>query len=369
MTEDLWHFTRKDFAQDVFTALTQGPGFAFTLTGPRRSGKTSFLLKDIAPLAKAEGHQVVYVSFWTNSSPTDLLLAAIVESQENRHLPSRLSDVKSIVQRVSIAGLNLTLDIGPDGHHSAEDDIQVLDKILGEMADAKCPPILLLDEFQAAAETEQGPEFLAAFRSILDKRRDGLRSIFCGSSQIGMRRVFSDREAPFYRFATPVTLPPLGEDFVRHQMQAFHQTFRAEVSIADALDSFATLGANPAAFRSWLQARAFRPDITANDLLTEMQQDMVAQTRFDENWIELSPSRRAVLRIIAEGFDQLYGQEATTRLDAITGGKAPTTSERQAAFRLFRRRGLVQTLEKEIEILHPLVRDWILARPESEFHS
>ena len=64
MVVDPWHFPRREFTARVLKLLGDGPGQALTLFGPRRTGKTEFLLKDLAPLAEQRRHRVIYASFW-----------------------------------------------------------------------------------------------------------------------------------------------------------------------------------------------------------------------------------------------------------------------------------------------------------------
>ena len=78
MASDAWHFPRRDFAARVLALLTAGPAQALTLFGARRTGKTEFLLKDLAVAAEARGHRVIYASFWQASlSPAAVLLHAL----------------------------------------------------------------------------------------------------------------------------------------------------------------------------------------------------------------------------------------------------------------------------------------------------
>ena len=58
-----WHYPRTKFTENVFTMLVDGPIHAVRLFGPRRMGKTEFLLRDLAELAERKGHRVVYASF------------------------------------------------------------------------------------------------------------------------------------------------------------------------------------------------------------------------------------------------------------------------------------------------------------------
>ena len=76
--KDPWHFERRDFTAHVLSLLTEGPAGALSLFGPRRTGKTEFLLKDLAPRAQRRGHRVIYASFWQSPlSPLAVLLDAL----------------------------------------------------------------------------------------------------------------------------------------------------------------------------------------------------------------------------------------------------------------------------------------------------
>lgn len=51
MTDDPWHFERDELAIQTLSLLSSGPAQALTLFATRRTGKTEFLLKDLAPHA------------------------------------------------------------------------------------------------------------------------------------------------------------------------------------------------------------------------------------------------------------------------------------------------------------------------------
>ena len=68
MTDDPWHFGRDELATQTLSLLSSGPAQALTLFAPRRTGKTEFLLKDLAPHAESEGHRVIYGSIRVSQS-------------------------------------------------------------------------------------------------------------------------------------------------------------------------------------------------------------------------------------------------------------------------------------------------------------
>ena len=85
-----------------------------------------------------------------------------------------------------------------------------LDELLERVSRSAKPAILLLDEVQELARSRTNAALVASLRTGLDKRRDGVRAVFTGSSRSGLAAMLSAREAPFLHFATPIELLALG---------------------------------------------------------------------------------------------------------------------------------------------------------------
>ena len=91
MTRDPWHFRRDELADQVPNTLAHGPAQALSLFAPRRAGKTEFLVQDLAPHAEAQGHRVIYASFWQAPlSPLAVLLHALEKLRERGRLADRI---------------------------------------------------------------------------------------------------------------------------------------------------------------------------------------------------------------------------------------------------------------------------------------
>ena len=61
---DPWHYPRTKLAKSTLALIEKRLANALVLFGPRRIGKTEFLIRDLGPLAEKAGHRVVYASFW-----------------------------------------------------------------------------------------------------------------------------------------------------------------------------------------------------------------------------------------------------------------------------------------------------------------
>lgn len=68
---DPLYYSRRPYADALLTMLADGVVGAFTLSAPRRMGKTRFLLNDIRPAAAARDFAVFYFSFMDSDAQTE----------------------------------------------------------------------------------------------------------------------------------------------------------------------------------------------------------------------------------------------------------------------------------------------------------
>ena len=54
--DDPWHYARDELALRYFDQFDSGLSHAAVIFGPRRTGETEFLLKDLGPLPKRGGY-------------------------------------------------------------------------------------------------------------------------------------------------------------------------------------------------------------------------------------------------------------------------------------------------------------------------
>ncbi|WP_300554487.1 ATP-binding protein [Maricaulis sp.] len=370
MSTSPWHFPRADFARSVLTLLMDGPIQGVSLFGPRRMGKTQFLLNDLAPLAERKRHRVVYVSFMQTGAPLALTLfeldLALKHRKMGRRLTARPGELKARFSlKAPVGPGELTVDLGQSPRELPGDQLLALDALLGALADPGHPTLIMLDEFQELADSENA-ELVAALRTALDKRRDGLRAIFTGSSVDGLNRVFSTRSAPFFRFATPVDLPPLGEEFVAHQLKAFGEISRRKLDRAKADAVFERFERNPLIFQRWLMMLAVRPDLDEDGTLDLVRAALAEELGFEPIWLKLSPGQRIVARLLAERVEQIYGEEGRNAIAQLTAGASLQASEIQAALRRLRRLDVVDRWDKDWRISDPLIEAWVKERPAEE---
>lgn len=362
MTHPDWHFPRTAFADEVYGLLVKTPARSATLFGPRRTGKTEFLLNDLAVYAQKRGHRVVYASLWqTPDTPIATLLHALDRAIRRRNFSAQLAEIAKGAGprgKIGVPGVaEMSLELR-ETKSAVESDFITLDRLCGQLANEKKPAFLLFDEFQESARVPGGAALIAALRTSLDARSAGLVSVFTGSSQSGLHAVFSSRDAPFFRFATPISLPRLEQDFVDHQLSVAAQISSRPIARASAIRIFGLVDANPMVFQRWVQTMITRTTLGADPALREALDGLGGQAGFTSHWIKLSLRQRATARVLAEGAGEIYGAAAGVRIASLAGCAPPSHSQVLADLRRLQRAGLAENQNRSWTLCDPLFAIW-----------
>lgn len=330
-----------------------------TLFAPRRTGKTQFLVHDLAPAAERTKCTVVYASFWqTTDTPVKTLTHAIESAVKIprfwHRTQSALSKMKPKI-RIAPMGVGGELDLARDPEHKdSKDPLLTLDDMIGQLpAKYETPLLLMLDEVQSLAAPEH-LAFVAALRTSLDKRRDTVRTIFTGSSMDGLRAMFSNRQAPFFHFGSNIELPQLGDAFVRHVLAAHKRATTREVPFEPAMDFFEDVDRSPFMLRSVLERMALNPDDDFETAAKAVRNDLAERQGFPTQWSDLNALAQAVLVEIVRGETALTSKAARARMAAATG--EPEISPGRIS-------GALRTLGRK-NIIHKIDDTWTLQDPD-----
>lgn len=367
MAKDPWHFERRDLAARILSLLTDGPAQALTMFAPRRTGKTEFLIKDLAPLAEERGHRVIYASFWQAPlSPLAVLLHAFELSLKRGKFSDRL---KSTALALT-PKLKLSAPV-PGGKAEAEIDLTSLDKkppsdlllylddLLDRLARKRKPTILLLDEIQELARSSNNAPLVAALRTSLDKRSSSLKAVFTGSNREGLATMFSAREAPFFHFATPIELEGLGAPFVDHLLKTFHKTSRRTLIRDNMVNAFDQLHGNPYFFRNLIEVLLLDTTLSIEDGVERVRHRIAVELGYPKIWLTLTPIQRATAQALAKGMTKPFSQESREAIAKAMGGEPPSTARVQAALRKLNKLGLADTYTGEWALDDPEFAAWM----------
>ena len=361
-----WHYPRPEVAQSLLRLLESRVTPAETVFGPRRMGKTEFLLQDFAPLAEARGHKVVYLSLWeAEDAPLALLVRkwsdALMEdsvlhaAKEKR--PARIAG--------SVAGFGGSIEFakrqGDDNELILLDDL--IERVVGHRKRGpRGLTILVMDEAQELAARARDRRVVAALRSSLDKRIGSLASVFAGSDRRRLEAMFADRRAPFFRFGSVWQLPALPDDFAVHMANRLREAADVSLSPGDAIAAFNALDRNPYVFhRHFLHRLIEQPDAPLALALASSKEVLAGVSDRERTWRALTPlQQRVAMRIAAlRGNACLYHKGSREALGRELGVNAVAKSSVQAALRRLERLGVVAKDDDGWRIADDGLRAWL----------
>ncbi|HZT48770.1 MAG TPA: AAA family ATPase [Hyphomicrobiaceae bacterium] len=372
---DPWHYPRTELARRAFALIEKRLANALVLFGPRRIGKTEFLIRDLGPLAEKAGHRVVYASFWQSPlAPAATLLAALDHGLRGRGLAGQLerlaqglgSKIKIGAKLPGVAEAGAEIDLAGLKGAPPADLMLLMDQLLGRLARKTKPTVLMLDEVQELATQAANRPLVAALRTSLDKRRDGLAAVFTGSNRDALAAMFSDRQAPFFHFATAIDLEPLGPPFVDHLLAAFRRATGVRLDRGQALAAFEELNRNPFFFRKLLELLLPEVERDIPTALKGLRAGLAANLGYDRLWLSLGPLQRALAYTLARGAEAPFAESNRAEIGRLAGTEPPTIAQTQTALRRLVRLGIVTRLDGNTAYVFddPELARWIASRPK-----
>lgn len=338
MSRDIWHYPRTDLAKHVINMFKTGMSTALVFFAPRRMGKTEFLRKDIMPIARNDGWFVFYFSFLDAG---DNAKEMFTEELENFAIDNKLIPKKSnIFSRVSKLGGEIKPLLKAELQLRKPKLLQSnLKKIIKQMAEKNI--LLLLDEIQVLADAKQNKNFIAALRTSLDMHKDTIKAIFTGSSQEGLRQMFSESTAPFFHFGQNLSFPELNQQFTEHLANAFEQATKRRLDRDILWEVFQEMEKVPQLARALVERMALQPDLTIKLAMTNIMTELSEDRKFLRTWENMAMLNRLLLLEIASARDALFS-DATRKQFAKTLGIAEiSVSQVQSALRSLQRENLI----------------------------
>ena len=210
-----WHYPRTELAKAYINQINAGLN-SIAIFAERRKGKTEFLIEDLAPYATTQGFRTVYINFWEQQSDPVYCIAKGVARAMQRDSAKLLKHWKKEVN-IKIPGFEVKAQ-------NNEQDTQALAyESLESLLSSKGNVLLMFDEIQHLATDVKFTELIATLRTFLDSNKTRVKAIFTGSSQDRLNKIFRHQKAPFYRGASLVDFPDMGDEFVSHLLQVFAQ--------------------------------------------------------------------------------------------------------------------------------------------------
>lgn len=253
------YFSRPEMAAEMSKqlirpgVLNEGLRSGLFISGQRRTGKTTFLLRDLIPALEAEGALVIYVDLWSDvkSNPAQLVRSSIANALKELQTPgstllTRLSRVSGV--DVGAFGVKFGFKLDKLGETGGVSLAQALTELVDQ---SKCDVVLVVDEVQQAITTEEGNEMLLALKAARDAvnpRPDTPgHFIFLGTgSHRAMVSELTTRRQQAFNGATSIAYPVLDADYVDFILARLaHDSVQKLPSRDATIAAFRTLGNRP----------------------------------------------------------------------------------------------------------------------------
>jgi hypothetical protein len=370
-SDDPWHYPRIELARELHKLLSTKLTNAVVLASPRRTGKTQFLSYDLAPTLRDRGHRVVMANFWEQrSDPIGVLVRALEAAAPK---PTKLQAIRRVAaQALGEAGAKIKTPIFEAELKTARGGQEVkalsavvyVRKLLEELHDPKRPTFLLLDEVQELAEHAVDQEFVAALRTGMDALKSGLSVVFTGSSVDGLRLMFDDATAPFFRFAMQMPFPPLDAGFVDHLLARFRLATTRTLDRDAARAAFDAFNADPLIFREMLVLMMQAPELDFAAAAARKRAEMASSPHYETLWRELSALDRAVIDHLLVSSSGLYARDTLAAFGAREGRDGPTPqSSVQRSVERLSGLGLIGRARRGAVVTDQAFRAWRVAAP------
>jgi hypothetical protein len=297
---------------EAFCDSLQGKGIAnatsgLFLAGPRRVGKSTFLIEDLMPAAQARGCLTVYVDLWENKQADPSLL--IVEAVK-KNIASYSGKIEKLAKQVHLQQINvlkiLELDFMRPG---LPENITLADAIqyLHQLSDK--PVMLLIDEAQHALTTANGINTMFAIKSARDQMNRShqtphLMLVFTGSNRDKLAQLVVKKEQPF--FGSEVTaFPLLGKDYTDFFIEKVNKSLALnnQFSQESVWQTFQLIGHRPEILRQitanaaiYHQAQSFSSVLVQNASVKQTQ----IWEQFESDFHALTPLHQAILTLLIQ---------------------------------------------------------------------
>lgn len=305
---EIWHFHRPSLAKAYLDMLNAGLVTSATIFAPRRAGKTSFLLKDLAPAAQQAGYTVAYADLWqTKMSPGVAIVRALEKALEPKGALGSLiakvnAPVKKIKAKAEVAGTKLEgeIELGERGVKVQTEIALQIDALIEALC-KKTPLLLLVDEAQELAKTREHEAVATALRTAMVKNQARLRVVFTGSSRTQLAHVFSNPNAPLYSTGSAIAdFPQLGRDFVEYIAERFEQSTRRTLPIALAWQAFLGFGQQPEPFLVGIVGMVLSPSLTLDEAMRDVAEKLARTENHEGVWAALDATQKALVRMLVD---------------------------------------------------------------------
>ena len=196
------------------------------LMGPRRFGKTSFVMNLLKELEK-DGYTCLLVDIFNITSHKDFLNQLVRAIASKRSLVEKLKAFFKGIRRIApkiTADFDSTTGSQSYGltiSHLQEEDIKTaIQDLLEELSTFGSKVIVTLDEFQKISEIEDRGWLEATIRTHFQRSKN-VSFLFTGSRKSLISDMLNNPSRPFYRSCQTINFPKFGPEFTEWVINRF----------------------------------------------------------------------------------------------------------------------------------------------------
>lgn len=298
------------------------------LIGPRRFGKTSFLLNLLKTLS-AQSHSYIFVDIFNITSHKDFLhqlLRALkarsgwIDALKSMLISLPKTHPKTSTQLDEYTGhpsFDFTLDISM----SSENDIkELIQDVFSGLSKLGKRLIFAIDEFQKITEIDDGGWLEATLRTHMQQLRN-TSFIFTGSRRSVIYDMLNNPSRPLYKFCQSIEFPPLGDEFTDWVLKRFENVgIKCNRNAIEHLRKIVQDTPNYVQMVCFHLVSLGKAHITIeeinNALKIVVQQNAYAyQTLLST----LTPTQQRVLRLAAKEGKQIFTKELLSKYEISSG--------------------------------------------------
>ena len=298
------------------------------LIGPRRFGKTSFLLNLLKKLT-TESHSYIFVDIFNITSHRDFLhqmLRAIkTRAGWKEALNSMLGSISKIRPKVSAQvdpntgypSFDFTLDTAVSSGNDVKEMIQDVFSGLDKLGKGL---ILAIDEFQKITEIDDDGWLEATLRTYMQQLRH-TSFIFTGSRRSVIYDMLNNPSRPLYKFCQPLEFPAFGDEFTDWVLMRFK-----DVGIKCDRNAIVHLRKIVQDTPNYVQMVCFHLVAHGKNVITVEEVNNALKIVVQQNAYAyqtllstLTPTQQRTLRLAAKEGKQIFTKESLTKYEVSSG--------------------------------------------------
>ena len=275
------------------------------LTGPRRTGKSTFIRRDLVP-ALERNHRalVLYADLWERRAedPGDVIVGLVETALAEHERLASSAFRRWTLKRLKVPGVELELD---ESTAKRRPSLYQSIKRLSDLA--RRTVVLIIDEAHHTQTTQSGRDVLFMLKSARDQLNDSpllmFRVLMTGSHHAKIERPVRHKNQAF--FCAPLQeLPTLGDaDYLAWERASNGPDFLPE--LADMHEAFDVCLRRPELFHAACQDAAAMPASSVQSRGSQLMDAARHQIELAKQSLlnrvrRLAPMDQAVLRLMAE---------------------------------------------------------------------